>query len=187
MAAILEATALSMIAGIVISQAHFYVLRKRERISKHAARLNQAADLLDRHVEAFGLFVDDPASPAELKDILLNFGDAISSEETAHEFAEIVLAHQPRPSPEQGRFVRDALDGLRSHRPDLADQFLKSVMSGLFYMFLRWPETSNVFEEAATLVATEPNRGIEFAAKSAETQSAKPLARPRPQLVLACA
>ncbi len=171
MVAVAEMAILSGMLGLAVGEVHFYYLRRRERILKSAERLTNARTLLDAHVAAFDAFVNDPASPEHLKTILVSFGDTISNPKMAHECAHALVKHKRGLASEDALAVIEELDVLRSHRANLAQAFDVSVMSGFFYMLLRWPETAQVFEEAASRIAIDPTRGMGFVAKAAQMQA----------------
>jgi len=174
MVAVVELAALSGLLGVMVSEVHFYVLRKRERILRRAARLTHAAQNLDAHTEAFEKFVNDAASPSYLKDILIHFGDAISNQDTAIQCAKALIGDKAPSIPDEAHTVMGSLNELRSHRSDLAEAFDITIMSGVMYMLLRWPETAQVFEEAASGIASDPTKGVGFATKAARLQSKGP-------------
>lgn len=160
--------------GLTVSQVHFYFLRKRERILKRAGSLTHAAELLDAHVAAFDIFVGDNDTPNQLKKLIVQFGDAISAAETAHQLACVLAEQEPSYISDDAQSIINCLDKLGELRPDLVRTFEVSVTSGFFYMFLRWPETMQPFEEAATHIAADRTQGIRFVAKAAQMQSQRP-------------
>ena len=162
---------LALLSGLVLGQVSLYGLRVKERLRRRAEHASNAATLLAAHDAMFESFVDDVAAPDILKSILVSFGDAISSHRTASDFAQFITTHKGIEPPDDGGFVLNELDQLRKHRGDLVEKFDGAIVTGFYYMILRWPDTARVFEDAATTMATNPRRGISLAARMANMQS----------------
>ena len=169
-----ELAALSGLLGLTVGEIHFFVMRRREHFLRKAERLTHAAQNLDTHSGALERFVEDGAAPIQLKEILLHFSGAISHKDMARQCAHALVADEHASISDEARIVMHQLDELRVDRPGLAQAFDVTVLSGLLYMLLRWPETAKVFEEATSRIASDPTRGVGFAAKAARIQSDGP-------------
>ena len=164
---------LSLFSGLVLGQLSLYALRRKERIRVRADHANKATSLLTAHDSMIDKFMDDVASPEILKEVLLDFGESISSHKAAIDFADLIVRHKTLDVSERTKPVLSTLDTLRKSRVDLAQNFDGAILTGLYYMLLRWPDTARVFEDAAANMAVDPRKSVTFASRVIHPQSAK--------------
>lgn len=166
-------SALAAASGGFLCLAADFVMRRRLKSEKRAEELNRAADMLEIHNMHLVSFLNDSAAPDLLKDLLVDFGDAISSEHAAHEYACRLTDRRNSEISEATKPILLLIGELRKHRVDLAQNFELAVSTGVIAMLLRWPETARVFEQAMSQVATEPGRDIGFATRIVGSQRSR--------------
>jgi hypothetical protein len=145
----MSATSLLLLAlgaafGIFLAEHRRYTLRR-------ATQIDRAATLLKEHYAALSDFLNDPASPKQLQDLLLKFSDGICDEKSSIMLANHMLNKPPHTASLSQKAAENIkiLNELRGHRSDLADKFHMAIVKGLNAMFLRWDETEKIWEDFA--------------------------------------
>jgi hypothetical protein len=146
---------------------------RQSRIEARTAQIQNAASLLARHYEGLETFVEDPALPETLQDVLLSFSDAAADPNVAHGLRRAALGPSNAPVSTAGmtrRFEECAaqLRALRKHRPDLAKDFEAAVSDGVHALFLRWDETAPLYDELVDKMGAKPNQQLRLAVRLAD-------------------
>jgi hypothetical protein len=147
--------------------------RSRERTERRLSQLSDAALLLRKHGASLEKFLSDPDSPDDLKSVLIGFSDAMADETGASAIAERFcdLRSERPPISQEGLALIEALAGLRSWRPDLADTFTSAIGSAIAAGFLRWPKAAQSLESIAARFVADPNREVVAAAEGARLRT----------------
>jgi hypothetical protein len=149
----------------------------REKTEQRIRELNEAAELLAQHASALRRFLDDPASPAELKALLIHCSDAMSDRSVDREFGAW-LVERPLNAPdesEETRVLVNAFSKLPDAHPDLAAAFVEAITTAVMAALLRWPEDAPSIERVAPRIAISPARNVSLAVTATKLRSASGL------------
>lgn len=163
-------------ALLVASIAWFVRTQNTARARRRIRQLDQAAELIDVHARMLERFLDDPAAPIALKRVLLACSDAAADRNAVGKliaWAASRSLHQPVDTDEI-RALADALDYLRTSRPDLAEDFATAVMTAVAGASLRWPENAELFDCAFPRLMTTPRRDVAIAVTAASLRPGIP-------------
>lgn len=134
------------------------ILLQRNRSRQRTSDLNAAASALQAHYEALEQFLSDPAAPKGLKDLLTSFSEALSDREVARKVATAFRDGELFSRPPEAVSWKGDLDRLKRTRPDLVDMGARVIGTGIVVMFLRWPETSAIFQQMMAELASDSRR-----------------------------
>jgi hypothetical protein len=143
------------------------------RLRIRVARLGQAAILLEQHGDQLERFLSDKAAPDDLKAVLISFSDALADRDVAGTLARTPCwrpANAPEVS-EETKSLLEAVEQLRSGRPDLADAFFRAIGSGMGGAFLRWNQAVRDVELMAVRTVADPRNEVAAAAEGARLRS----------------
>jgi len=162
-------TAFSLMLAIwQVADRHFWRARKRRQ------QLEAAQRALIQHYDALRKILNDPAPTLALKDMIVEFSDAISNREIAERlvtsFCDAAKSQKfSKASADDSKFINE-IDALRISRPDLSDAIAQAVATGFMAMVLRWNKSAAMFESTMSMVVSNPRQEIIAAAKTAREQ-----------------
>ena len=161
-------TGLNMLAGMLVIVVYMSRMSRRRVL-----QLEQSAVLLQEHANNLEQFLSDPASPEDLKAVLISFSDGLGDQRVASDLAEILCNRPSAPQvlSEEAKALVLALDELRAHRSDLADAFVRAIGSGIGGAFLRWPKAARSVELMAVRMVADPRNEVMAAAEGARLRS----------------
>jgi hypothetical protein len=112
--------------------------------------LSAASLLLDKYEERVDGVIDDPALPASIRYLLVQFDDAIGHPMMAKALVTRVFSRRevgvPLPDiADDDLPTNEDLAFLAKHRPDLSRDFIKLVSSGFGYTMMKWPFSARMF------------------------------------------
>ena len=132
--------ALATVASTAVAAAG-YLRGAKQRALRRASELEGAATALEAHYRALDLVADDPAIPLEALEMLVNFSEALDSEEFCAGLTDALSSGEQAKDRPPGWFYE--VEALRKTRPDLAEEFFRAIASGLTAAFFRWPGNSH--------------------------------------------
>ncbi len=168
---LLAAQAVICVTGGLLGGMLASAAEKRNRLVKRTEQIELATTLLKQHSCSLELFVNDPASPDSLVDMLLWFSEAADDQDIARVIATDYLNEVSPETSDSARLLIKDLESLEGIRPDLVEEFRSAVSSGLTSMFLRWNDTAQLFDRlVAKTMAVSPKREIVVASYVASSE-----------------
>lgn len=167
--------------------AWFFRMQSNWRAAKRTRQLNQAAELLDQHALLLERFLDDRASPSDLKRLLITVSDTMTERDAVRRFAKWASERpltEP-PSNEDTRATEAALTALRGHRPDLADDFTTALLTVVSGALMSWPESAELLEKAFPRLLGTPRRDVAIAVTATRFRPGVPFSMKPPMAVMA--
>jgi|SRR5580700_451722 hypothetical protein len=176
-----------LLGAIVAAVAWFVRMQANWQAAKRTRQLAQAAEFLDAHAMALGDFLDDPAAPKRLKRLLIEFSDAMASQDVALKMVEWAIARplDQQLDTEATRAVENELAPLRGSRADLVDVFDAAILTAVAGATLRWSESAAMFERAFPRLAAARSRDAAIAATATSFRASIPFSVKSPAAAMA--
>ncbi len=146
---IAAATSLALMLGVYRS--------KSGHLSRRIRELKIAKSALEAHYRAVQIVLDDPAPSKELKQSLCNFSDAVTDQDFGIFLTKMALddsLFKARISAGTKKIHAERID-LEKRNEALKKAFHTASESGIVAIFLRWPETANLFIKVMAEIATD--------------------------------
>lgn len=162
-----ETETLALAAGAAFVQLVGLASSKVSKIRRRTDRIKIATEALQAHYTQLEEFLNDPAAPSELCDMLLWASDKVADAQAARELVQLFIStrNQP-PKAASNSPVDQALSELRRHRADLVDQFDNCLRLALAAMFLRWDDTARIFEASVATLPSDRRIEVELSARA---------------------
>ena len=140
----------------------------RDRVGTRREELEVAKVLFDRHFVAANKLLDDPATPAGVRDFIVTFATILRRDDIAPFVMEALADRGPIPADSRPlpKVMRNALEEARqmaTHRPDLGEAFSEFAMTGMLGTVLRADERLRNLPRAV-IAATPAKPGEEVKA-----------------------
>lgn len=158
-----------LLAGAMVAWFLGARLAAQRRALRRAAQRAEAEGLLARHGAALGRFLGDPAAPVMLQRLLLVYSDAMQEQDIVVRLARgAVAGHLTRmPDAVEYQDLAEAALALSLSRPDLAEDFARTMTTGLLAALLRCGEAAGMTDAVLAAFATTPQRELTYAVTAA--------------------
>lgn len=157
----------------LILAARMYFSRRAQRAASRRSDLTIVASVLEQHRKALAAFVESDAAPENLKEALLRFSKALSSEDIARQIVDDICAGARSPRSNESDQLKKRIDALRDNHPELVTAFTTAVGTAFVAMMLRWEGPSEKIKSQIARLAAEPERELVTFSRAVKMQKQK--------------
>ncbi len=165
MESISDSIALIAAAISVAIAVYVVVWEKRRRFRRRTRDLRAVGMAYEAHCSALEAVLNDPALSDALKDSLVSFSEAVAQRKIASAVSRSLINGELFQKGNEPFSFSAELDSIRRTRPDLSEKIAVLIHTGTLIMFLRWPETSVLFQQFMAEMASDTRKDFAVASK----------------------